>query len=153
MFPPIDSLHVSLNSIGTCDVVGISAKDVHDHSNHCIFDHCLKFSLVLCPLSNPGLARQICSLCPYTHCNYPCFSNFRMDYICLVKITTGRILGSCHCTLPFTPIASSFFHCSCLLKYLGFWCVCRCSSRCWLWPQKRLSSLISRDFLFKESYK
>lgn len=88
---------MSLNCTGICDAVqhnsGIWAKDLHGHSNHCIFDNCLKFSLLLCPLPNSGLARQICSLFFYTHCNYPCFSSFRMDYTVFVK-------KSCHCTLP-----------------------------------------------------
>lgn len=59
----------------------VSAKDIHSHRNHCIFDNCFKFSLILHPLPNWGLARWICYLFPYTHCNYPCFNSFRMDYL------------------------------------------------------------------------
>lgn len=89
-FPPICSLHVSLNSIGICDAVRVvfkffsepvSAKDIHSHRNHCIFDNCFKFSLILHPLLNWGLARWICYLFPYAHCNYPCFNSFGMDYL------------------------------------------------------------------------
>lgn len=61
----------------------VSAKDMHSHRNHWVFENCFKFSLVFCPLPNWGIAGWICYLFPYTRCNYPCFSSFRMDYLVL----------------------------------------------------------------------
>jgi len=59
----------------------VSANNTHSHRNHWISDSCFKFSLLLCPLPNWGLARWISYLFPYTHCTYPCFYSFRMDYL------------------------------------------------------------------------